>query len=79
MKPDRPATEEELRARLIQVILRRSFRRGRFQLSSGAWSDYYLDLRRTTLDPDGLAAAVALLAPLVAECDADAVGGPTIG
>lgn len=69
----------EPRSRLLDVILRRSFRRGRFQLSSGAWSDYYLDLRRTTLDPDGLASAVALLAPRIAESGAGAVGGPTIG
>jgi len=63
----------------MEIILRQSFRRGRFQLASGAWSDYYIDLRRTTLDPDGLVAACALLAPRISEARVAAVGGPTLG
>lgn len=71
--------QNKTKSDLIQAILRHSFLRGRFQLSSGAWSDYYLDLRKTTLDPAGLSAAVAALwAPLEA-AGASAVGGPTLG
>ena len=64
---------------LMEAILQHSFLRGRFQLSSGAWSDYYLDLRRTTLDPAGLAAASAALWPAIAASGVTAVGGPTLG
>lgn len=64
---------------LLEAILQHSFLRGRFQLSSGAWSDYYLDLRRTTLDPGGLAAAASALWPAVADANVVAVGGPTLG
>ncbi len=64
---------------LVEAILQHSFLRGRFQLSSGAWSDYYLDLRRTTLDPRGLAAAAAALWPVVSAAGVVAVGGPTLG
>jgi orotate phosphoribosyltransferase len=74
-----PHPDPALREALLDAILRHSFLRGRFQLASGAWSDYYLDLRRTTLDPGGLAAATALLWPTVREADIAAVGGPTLG
>ena len=63
----------------MEAILQHSFLRGRFQLSSGAWSDYYLDLRRTTLDPAGLGAAARALWPAIAGAGLAAVGGPTLG
>lgn len=71
--------ESEAKKNLTQAILRHSFLRGRFQLSSGAWSDYYLDLRKTTLDPSGLAAAVAALWTPLANAGVTSVGGPTLG
>jgi orotate phosphoribosyltransferase len=64
---------------LMDQILRLSFQRGRFQLSSGMISDYYLDLRRTTLDPEGLRASVEALWPALATEGLAAVGGPTLG
>jgi len=48
-------------------------------LASGAWSDYYLDLRCTTLDSGGLVAACSLLLQKLIEADVVAVGGPTLG
>src|SRR5436309_5936446 len=39
--------------RLGAVLRERSILRGRFTLASGRVSDYYLDCRRTTLDPEG--------------------------
>ncbi len=74
-----PPSEAAAKNALIEAILRHSFLRGRFQLASGAWSDYYLDLRRTTLDPAGLAAAVAALWGPLAGAGVSAVGGPTLG
>jgi orotate phosphoribosyltransferase len=79
--PHSPTLSDPDRAReaLLEAILEHSFLRGRFQLSSGAWSDFYLDLRRTTLDPAGLAAAVAVLYPRLREAGVVAIGGPTLG
>jgi orotate phosphoribosyltransferase len=69
----------EARGPLLDRILALSFQRGRFVLSSGAVSDTYIDLRRTTLDPDGLACAVDALWPALREARVTAVGGPTLG
>jgi orotate phosphoribosyltransferase len=77
---DSNSSQAELQnRRLLDAILTHSFQRGRFLLSSGAWSDYYLDLRRTTLDPQGLAAACSVLWPAIQTAAVDAVGGPTLG
>lgn len=70
---------EQARSDLLDTILRLSFMRGRFQLASGAWSDFYLDLRRATLDPSGLAAAISILYPHLRAFDVRGVGGPTLG
>jgi len=67
------------RQALLEAILRNSFMRGRFQLASGAWSDYYLDLRRTTLHPEGLNVAISVLWPALVEAQVDSLGGPTLG
>lgn len=79
MNPAGESLKQPLRSRLLEVILRLSFQRGRFQLASGAWSDYYLDLRQSTLDPEGLAATSSLFWPVLAEAHVTAVGGPTLG
>ena len=44
---------ESLRKRLLQVLREKSVERGRFQLTSGRWSDYYVDGKQTTLDAEG--------------------------
>lgn len=67
------------RKALLETILQLSFQRGRFQLASGAWSDYYLDLRRTTLDPTGLTSSVGLLWQGILDAGVAAIGGPTLG
>jgi len=57
------------RDRLRQMLLDRSMRFGEFVLSSGATSNYYIDVRKTSLHPDGLTAVGGLTLgadPLVA-------------
>ena len=67
--------------RLIALLARMSARRGQFTLASGRTSTLYIDARRTTMSPEGL----ALIGPLglAAIRDAgwvvDAVGGLTLG
>lgn len=67
------------RAALIEHIKSLAIVHGRITLASGREADYYVDLRRVTLD--GLAAPLVgrVLNDLVADWDFDAVGGLTMG
>jgi orotate phosphoribosyltransferase len=66
---------------LLALLARQSFRLGRFTLSSGATSDYYIDCRTTTLDAEGgRLTGQAILELLEAnQIRAEAVGGLTLG
>ncbi len=44
---------EHSRTRLLQILRAKSVERGRFQLRSGRWSDFYVDGKQTTLDAEG--------------------------
>jgi orotate phosphoribosyltransferase len=44
-----------LRDPLRQMLLNRSMRFGEFVLSSGATSNYYIDVRKTSLHPEDCA------------------------
>jgi len=72
-------TTHDDRARLLERIQALSLKRGRFVLSSGAESDFYLDLRLTTTDPEGAALSARFLLAEAARVDASRIGGPTIG
>ncbi|MCE1175449.1 MAG: orotate phosphoribosyltransferase [Propionibacteriales bacterium] len=67
------------RTALIEQISALAVVRGRVTLASGKEADYYVDLRRVTLD--GLAAPLVgeVMTDLVADLEFDAVGGLTLG
>lgn len=67
------------RDQLIEHVQRLAVIRGRVTLASGKEADYYVDLRRVTLD--GVAAPLvgSVIRDLVADWDFDAVGGLTLG
>jgi orotate phosphoribosyltransferase len=69
------------RARLKQILIEKSLKRGEFILSSGKKSNYYLDARLTTLDAEGaLCTGMAVLEVLRGlNPQPKAVGGPTLG
>src|SRR5262245_59225679 len=68
------------RARLLDIIRRKSLLRGTFKLASGAISDYYLDLKPTTFDPEGAALIAEIVCGMLAsDKDVDAVGGLELG
>ena len=52
---------------------------GEFKLSAGGTSPYYFDGRLLTLDPEGAYRVARALLPLVRECGAAAIAGPTLG
>jgi orotate phosphoribosyltransferase len=69
------------RQELLEMLARKSFCLGEFQLSSGGTSDYYVDCRTTTLDPRGaqLTGQVFLDEMRGQGWHADAIGGLTLG
>ncbi len=68
---------------MIEILLARSVRFGRFTLASGAVSPFYIDVRKTSLDPEGASVLGRLLfaayAADIAEGRITAVGGLTLG
>jgi len=66
---------------LKELLRRKSLVRGKFVLTSGRKSNYYLDCKLTTLDPEGSVLTGYTILELLRShsIHADAIGGPTIG
>ena len=71
------------RDRLVALLLRRSLAFGDFTLASGAKSTFYIDVRKTSLDPEGAQLVGRLLWASYEEelrkGGIDALGGLTLG
>jgi orotate phosphoribosyltransferase len=68
------------RERLLELIRHRSLLRDRdFVLSSGRSSSFFLDLKRTLLDPEGAVLVADLLFEMIRDQDVAAVGGLETG
>jgi orotate phosphoribosyltransferase len=69
------------REQLLAMLAEKSFRLGKFDLSAGGTSDYYIDCRLTTLDAVGaLLTGQAVFDEIRARVwHADAIGGLTLG
>ena len=67
------------RDQLRQMLLERSMRFGEFVLSSGATSNYYIDVRKTSLHPEGLKLIARLFWEQLEQDQVTAVGGLTLG
>jgi orotate phosphoribosyltransferase len=61
------------------MLLERSMRFGEFVLSSGATSNYYIDVRKTSLHPQGLRWISQMFWEALKEDGITAVGGLTLG
>lgn len=70
---------DSVRDQLRQMLLDRSMRFGEFVLSSGATSNYYIDVRKTSLHPLGLKMIARLFWEQLEQDDITAVGGLTLG
>src|SRR5690606_28611464 len=66
---------------LKKLIREKSYREGDFTLASGQKSSYYIDLKATTLHPDGayLIGRLVVKKALDLGWNIDAVGGLTLG
>lgn len=67
------------RSRLLEIVKKKAIVHGRVTLSSGAQADYYVDLRRITLDGEASPLVGRVMLDLVKDLDFDAVGGLTLG
>lgn len=67
------------REQLIDHITGKAVIHGRITLSSGAESDYYVDLRRVTLDAEASPIIGRVMLDLTSHLEYEAVGGLTLG
>jgi orotate phosphoribosyltransferase len=67
------------RARLIEELREHALVLGEVTLTSGATAQYYVDAKRAILRPAGFASLATLVAAQVAEWEATAAGGLTMG
>jgi orotate phosphoribosyltransferase len=69
-----------LKARLKEILLEKSVITGReFKLASGKTSNFYVDARISTLDPEGAYLCGRLFFDMLKNFQVDAVGGYSIG
>src|SRR5438477_12460453 len=71
--------ETNERDTLRRMLLERSMRFGEFVLSSGATSHYYIDVRKTSLHPEGLKLISRMFWDVIQNDNITAVGGLTLG
>lgn len=69
----------ELKNRLLVLLKSEAFKKGKFILSSGKTSNYYLDGRIITLTPEGAFLVASIILELIKDKNIAAVGGPTLG
>lgn len=69
----------DVRGALLQQIKDKAVVHGKVTLSSGLEADYYVDLRRVTLDGEAAPLVGQVLLDLTADLEFDAVGGLTMG
>jgi orotate phosphoribosyltransferase len=81
-KPTPTTTSARTRTRLLEIIRKKSLitEGGPFKLASGAMSDYYLDMKPTTFDPEGAALIAEIIVDMLADEGAvDSIGGLELG
>jgi orotate phosphoribosyltransferase len=67
------------RARLVEIIRKRSFGRGEITLASGRKSNFYFNLKPTMMDPEGAALLAELTFEALKDDGLDYIGGLEMG
>ncbi|GGU60282.1 orotate phosphoribosyltransferase [Streptomyces albospinus] len=70
---------DDVRGELLAQIKDKAVVHGKVTLSSGKEADYYIDLRRITLDSQAAPLVGQLMLDITADLEYDAVGGLTLG
>lgn len=68
-----------LKVKLLALLKKEALKKGRFILSSGKESNYYLDGRIITLTPEGAFLVASIILGSIKGENIDAIGGPTLG
>src|SRR5256885_17019386 len=79
LKEKSAVSKSASRARLADIIRKRSFGRGEITLASGRKSDFYFNLKPTMLDPEGAALLAELTYEALKDDNLDFVGGLAMG
>ena len=69
----------QLKEKLFNLLNQEALKRGKFVLSSGKESNYYLDGRVITLSPQGAYLVASIILEMLKGEVLDAIGGPTLG
>jgi len=69
---------EILKARLLDLIKKHALALGKFTLSSGKESNYYLDERVVTLSAEGAYLTAKIMLDMLKDVEFDAIGGMTL-
>ena len=69
----------ELKEKLFNLLNQEALKRGKFLLSSGKVSNYYLDGRLITLSAQGAYLVASIILDMLKDEALDAIGGPTLG
>ena len=75
-------TIDKMKARLIEIIIEKSFQyrdNPPFTLASGKTSNFYFNCKPTTLDPEGMNLIGGILFKMLPDADVTATGGLTLG
>ena len=67
------------KSELFRLLKTQAFFRGKFILSSGKESDFYLDARLVTLSAAGAYLTARIMLDMIGKDQPDAIGGPTLG
>ncbi len=67
------------KSELFRLLKTRAFSKGKFILSSGKESNFYLDARLVTLSAPGAYLTARVMLDMVKDDHLDAIGGPTLG
>jgi orotate phosphoribosyltransferase len=67
------------KSELFHLLKTRAFSKGKFILSSGKESDFYLDARLVTLSAPGAYLTARIILDMIEKDRPEAIGGPTLG
>ncbi len=70
---------EQDKSKLLDILKKEAFLKGKFILSSGKESNFYLDARLVTLSAPGAYLTGRIMLEMVKNECVDAIGGPTLG
>jgi len=74
-----PTSIDADKSELFRLLKTQAFSKGKFILSSGKESDFYLDARIVTLSAPGAYLTARMILDMIKEDHLDAIGGPTLG